>query len=241
MAWLRVPRRDVLRLAALGSIGVGTFHVLWGLGVLVNGEAVATVQQAAMPVFVAVVARLAWGEPLGRNKVIAILLTFGGTLLISAPGLLAGARLSAQGLLIGLGIPITYASYNLLGKPIAGRYHPLTILTYGFGFGALTLLPLQLLTPQPTSIPILAGLRFAGLIGVSTILPFSMYTFGLGRLPASVVGILAMAEILFVSLYAYLLLGERLTALQVLGAGLVIAGVACLSRANPSILGRRGK
>ncbi len=226
--WLRVERRDLIRLAGLGAIGIGTFNVFWNLGILFNGAAVATVQQAAMPIVVAVAARLLWREPLTGRKVASIVLAFTGTVLISGLDPVGNARPSARGLLIGLGIPVAYAAYNLLAKPLAGRYPSLTILTYGFGFGALALLPCQFFTAQPTSLPASTWLWFAGLIGLATILPYGAYTFGLGRLPAGVAGILAMSEILFVCLFAYLLLGERLTLVQCAGAALVIAGVLLL-------------
>ena len=71
---------------------------------------------------------------------------------------------------------------------------------------------------------------FAGLIGIATILGFSMYTFALGRLQASIASVLAMAEIPIVAVYAYVLLDERMTAIQVLGAISVVAGVLSLSR-----------
>ena len=64
---------------------------------------------------------------------------------------------------------------------------------------------------------------------MSTIAPFSTYTFALGRLQASVASILAMAEIPIVAVYAYFLLDERLTASQILGAVLVVGGVLLLS------------
>ncbi|MBC8447781.1 MAG: EamA family transporter [Chloroflexi bacterium] len=228
-SWLSVPRRDLKWLAGLGSIGLGTFHVLWNLNVMLNGVAVATVQQAAMPAIVAVAAWLLWREPLTRRKGLAIVLTFAGTVLISGLDALGRMELSVPALLVGLSTPVTYAAYSLFGKPIAGRYHPLTILTYGFGFGALTLLPFQFFTPQPWPVPGQTWLWFAVLIGFATIVPFSFYTFGLGLLPASVAGILAMTEIPVASLYAYVFLGERLTAPQTAGAALVIAGVLLLS------------
>jgi len=130
---------------------------------------------------------------------------------------------------MGLGIPATYATFNLFGKQLAGRYHSLTILTYGFGFGALTLLPFQLFTPQPWPVPGSSWLWLAALVGLSTIIPFSIYTFGLSQLAASVASILAMTEIPLAYLYAYLLLGERLTIVQFGGAALVVSGVLLLS------------
>ena len=91
------------------------------------------------------------------------------------------------------------------------------------------LLPFQFFTPQPWPIPASAWLWFTGLIGSPTIMAFLLYTFALGRLPASVVSILAMAEIPIVSICAYFLLDEQMSADQILGAVLIISGVLVLS------------
>jgi DME family drug/metabolite transporter len=226
--WLWIQKADLRWLAGMG-ISLGIFHVFWNLGVLVNGAAVATVQQAAMPAIVAVLAWLIWRESLSWSKIIAILLTFVGTVLVSGLDVLGRANLSLGGLFIGLGIPITYASWTLFGKKVREKHNPITTLTYAFAFGALVLLPFQFFTPQPWPVPASAILWFACLIFVATITSFSVYTFALGRLPASVASILAMSEIAFVAVYAYLLLDERLTAVQILGAVLVVVGVLLLS------------
>lgn len=227
-AWLRVQRADLRWFVALGA-SLGIFHVLWNLAVFVNGAAVATVQQAAMPAIVTAVAWLAWREPLTWSKIVAIILTFLGTALVSGLDLLGQADLSLAGLLLGLAVPATYAAWNLFGKKVRESYNPFTTLTYAFALGALVLLPLQLFTAQPWPVPPSTAFWFVGLIAVSTIIPFVAYTFALGRLPASVASILAMSEIAFVAVYAYVLLDERLTASQILGAVLVVGGVLLLS------------
>ncbi len=225
--WLRVQRAHLRWLIGLGA-SLGTFHIFWNLGVMVNGAAVATVQQAAMPAIVAIVARIIWKEQLAWRKILAIVLTFAGTVLVSGLDVLGQTKLTTVGLLIGLGMPLFYAGWNLFGKKAREFYNPITSLTYGFGFAALMLLPLQLFTPQPWPVPPAGWLSFAGLIFVATILSFSSYTFALGRLPASVASILAMAEIPIVAVYAYFLLDEQLTSSQVVGAMLVVAGVLLL-------------
>ena len=227
-ASLRVRRQDLRWLIGLGG-SLGIFHVFWNLGVLLNGPAVATVQQAAMPAIVAIVASLIWREPLTLQKILAIILTFVGTVLVSGLDVLGQAELSLTGFLVGLGIPIAYACWNLFGKRVRGDYNPVTTLTYGFGFGALVLLPFQFFSPQPWPISPKAALSFAGLIGVATILAFVSYTFALGRLQASVASILAMAEIPIVAVYAYVLLGDTMSIDQTIGAALVVAGVVMLS------------
>jgi DME family drug/metabolite transporter len=227
-AWLRVRRSDLPWLVGLGG-SLGIFHVFWNLGVFLNGAAVATVQQAAMPAIVAVVAWLIWHEALTWNKMAAILLTFVGTVLVFGLEVLGQTQLSLGGVLIGLGIPVTYAAWNLFGKKVRQTYNPFTTLTYAFAFGALVLLPLQFFTPQPWPVPPAGLLWFAALITISTLFPFTIYTFALGLLPASVATILAMSEIAFVAVYAYVLLGERLASSQILGAVLVVVGTLLLS------------
>ncbi len=182
-----------------------------------------------MPAIVAVAAWLIWRESLTWTKIAAIALTFLGTVLVSGLDIVGQVDLSLVGLPVGLAIPITYAAWNLLGKKVRGTYNPFTTLTYAFGFGALVLLPLQFFTPQPWPLPASGLLWFAGLIAIATIIPFSAYTFALGQLPASVASILAMSEIAFVAAYAYILLGERLTVSQILGAVLVVGGLLLLS------------
>ena len=225
--WLRINRQHLRWLVGLG-VSLGSFHVVWNLAVMVNGAAVATVQQAAMPAIVAVAAWFLWREPLTWIKGFAIALTFAGTVLISGLDVLGEAELSWGGLLIGMGVPLLYAAWSLFGKKVRESYNPLTLLTYGFGFGALVLLPLQVFTPQPWPIPPVSWLWFAGLILIATLTGFSLYTFALGRLPASVASILAMVEIPFVTVYAYVLLDERLNRSQVIGAILVVVGVLLL-------------
>lgn len=228
-AWLRVRRQDLRWLVGLGG-SLGIFHVFWNLAVFLNGAAVATVQQAAMPAIVAVAAWFIWQEPLTWRKIAAITLTFTGTVLVSGLDVLGQANLSLGGLVVGLGTPLTYASWTLFGKKVRETYNPFTTLTYAFFFGALVLLPIQFFTPQPFPVPPQALLWFAALILLATILSFSSYTFALGRLPASVASIVAMSEIAFVAVYAYGLLGERLTRSQIGGAVLVVVGVLMLSR-----------
>ncbi len=227
--WLKVEREDLLWLVGLGA-SIGVFHIFWNLAVFLNGAAVATVQQAAMPAIVAIFAWLVWREPLTGRKILAIVLTFVGTVLVSGVNVLSEADLTLFGFLVGLGTPITYATWNLFIKKVGRGYNPFTTLTYGFGFGALVLLPIQFFIPQPHGVPSVTLLHFAGLIAIATIGGFSIYTFALGRLQASVASILAMAEIPIVAVYAYVLLGERMTVDQIIGAVLVVAGVLMLSR-----------
>jgi drug/metabolite transporter (DMT)-like permease len=227
-ALLRVQRRDLPWLATLGGI-MGVLNIVWTLAVLLNGVAMTTVQLAAMPAIVAVVAWLIWREPLTWTKILAIALTFAGTVLVTGPGALSRTQLTLPGMLVGFSTPCAYAAWNLVGKRIGKDCSSLTTLTYTFGFAALVLFPFQFFTPQPWPVPPISWLWFAGLVGLATAIPFPVYFFALIQLPASVASILAMTEIPIVSVYAYFLLRERMSPDQILGALLVVTGVLLLS------------
>jgi DME family drug/metabolite transporter len=228
--WLRVEWRDLPWLAALGAIGVGTFHVLWNLAILHIGYAIATILLYSSPAFVTVMAWLIWREPLTRFKILAIVLTLVGCVLVAGKEELAGVELTAGGLILGLVAALAYGSFSLFGRQVAPRYSPWTVLTYGFGFGALALLPFQFGGAPPLPVPSTTWIWFAGLVLMATIAPFAAYLAGLGHLPVSVASILAASEVVFGSLIGYLIFGEGLRGLQIAGAGLVIGGVLLIAR-----------
>ena len=68
---IKVERRDLLWLMAMGVLSVAGLHVLWNATVLLNGAALATVIQANAPIFVALIAWGFWREPLTKRKIIA--------------------------------------------------------------------------------------------------------------------------------------------------------------------------
>ena len=227
--WLRVKRRDLPWLAGLGIIGVGTFHVLWNLAMLRLGYAAATVILYSAPVFVTVMAWLIWREPLTWPKIAAIVLTLTGCVLVAGLEKLAGTDLTAGGLILGLSAALAYGSFSLFSRRLTGRYSPWTILTYGFVFGALTLLPFQFSIEQPWPVPAETWLWFGGLVYVATIAPFAAYLTGLTHLPVSVASILAASEVVFAALIGYAIFGEQLQGWQPMGAALVVAGVILLA------------
>ena len=227
--WLRVQRGDWPWLALMGALGIGLLHAAWNMSVIMNGTAVATVLQYNAPILVFVAAFMIWREPLTGRKIAAIVLAFAGTVLVARMNGPVGAQITLPGLLVGLGTAVSFGAISLFGKKLSGDYNAWTILAYAFAFGALALLPFQVGRPLPHSIEPGAWLAFAGLLLVSTIGGFTVYTIGLGRLQASVAVIVATMEVPFAAFAAYTFLGEQLDIGQGLGAALVVSGVILLS------------
>ena len=233
-ALLRVKRKDLPWLLAMGAISIGSFHVLWNTSVLLIGASVATVIQSNAPIFVTIMAWFIFKEPLTIRKFIAVALAVAGTVLISGITGMSTIQIPKLGLIVSVSSAIFYGSFSLFGKKLTGDYNPWTILLYIFGFAALTLLPFQLFNPSPFPYQSPALLYFMGLILIATISGFALYTTALSRLQASIAAITATSEIVFASVYAYFILSERMDGWQILGAILVASGVVLVSLPNGS-------
>ena len=224
---LRVVRRDLLFLFPLGILGIGAFYWLYFFTVRESTVGTAAILLYSSPAFVALLAWIFLKETLGLLRLLALTLTFGGIFLVVGgydPGTLEVSPLVlTAGLLSGL----TYGLYSIFGKPMAGHLEPAVILSYALGFGSLLLV----LAALPTFYT-LVGLSSRSyallfmLAVVHTALAFGLYTVGLKRLDAGQAAIVATVEPVVAGAIGVVLLGEKLTALKVIGALLVLAGAA---------------
>lgn len=228
---IRIRRTDWRYVTGMGAC-LGVFHIVYNLGVVLNGAAVTTIQQAIMPAIVTVAARYLWQEPLTRRKIMAVLLAFAGAVLVAGPTGIQSSEVTPVGLLSGLSVPFFYALWTLFVKRVRMQYDSLVVLIFAFGLASALLLPLQFFVPQPWPVQPTTWLWFAGLIGLSTLSAFFLYAVGIGRLQAGIASILLMSEIVFAVVYAYILLGERLAISQITGSVLVVGGVLLLLRKN---------
>ncbi len=229
---LRIKIGDLPWLIAMGAISIGLFHSLWNITVVLLGASIATVMQSNAPIFVTIIAWLTLGEALTNNKITAVVFSVIGTILCSGVLSSAGHPVTPFGILLGVIGACAYGSYAIFGKKIVGSYSPWTILFYIFAFATIVLLPFQIGIPAPWPIPSKVLIYFGVLILISTIGGFGLFTLGLHRLQASVASITATAEIVFASIAAYIILGERLDFWQIMGSLFVIGGVILVSLPN---------
>ena len=224
---LRVARRDLLFLFPLGILGIGAFYWLYFFTVRESTVGTAAILLYSSPAFVALLAWIFLKETLGLLRLLALTLTFGGIFLVVGgydPGTLEVSPLVlTAGLLSGL----TYGLYSIFGKPMAGHLEPTVILSYALGFGSLLLV----LAALPTFYTLvgLSSRSYALLFMLAvmhTALAFGLYTVGLKRLDAGQAAIVATVEPVVAGAIGVVLLGEKLTALKVIGALLVLAGAA---------------
>ncbi|BAN47342.1 DMT family transporter [Metapseudomonas resinovorans] len=117
--------------------------------------------------------------------------------------------------------------YTLLLKHLSSRYSAFFLTAMQAFIGSLFFLPLAWFTsPLPVSVsPVgIAAMIYLGT--VVTVGAYGLYNFGVSRLPASqATGFINLIPV-FTLVFAWGLLGERLTGMQLAAVALVFAGVA---------------
>ncbi len=238
---LRSGRHHVPYLAAYGLV-LALFNALWTLSVSLNGAALATVLVYCSAGFTALLGWWLLKERLGWVKVLAVAITLGGAALVSGAFDTAAWRANVLGIMTGILSGLGYAGYTLMGRSASQRgLNPWTTLFYAFGFAAVFLLLFNLLPggPLPGAAARVTDLFWLGsalagwgllfvLAAGPTLAGFGLYNVSLTYLPSSVVNLVVTLEPAFTAGIAYVLLGERLTGIQVGGGVTILAGVVFL-------------
>jgi drug/metabolite transporter (DMT)-like permease len=238
---IRIERKHLGYLACYGLVLTG-FNFFWTVSVAVNGAAIATVLVYCSTAFTALLGRWLLNEGLSRAKILTVVMTLAGCVLISGVLDMTVWQGSLASILIGVGSGLFYAFYSLMGRSASQRgLNPWTTLIYTFGFATVFLFLLNLLPEGllPGSAAGLSDFLWLGdsvkgwvilflLAAGPTVLGFGLYNVSLGYLPSSVVNLIVTAELVFTAILAFLLLGERLQGYEIIGSLLILVGVVIL-------------
>lgn len=249
-AALLVIRRSLLRLERahvrfflIYGIELGIFNSVWILSVRLNGAAVSTVLAYGSAGFTALLAWWFLKEHLGPVKIVAVILSLGGCVFVANAHDPKMWLTNPLALSVGLVSGLLFAIYNLMGKGAVQRgINPWTAMVFSFGIAAISILFFNLIPGLPGAagsvrglLPDLPAPGWLALVVVSfvpSVLGFGLFITSMSYLPASVANLLATLEPVMTAVQAYLLLGERMTALQVFGSVLVIAAVVIVRLAE---------
>jgi drug/metabolite transporter (DMT)-like permease len=185
------------------------------------------------PAIVAAAAVALGRERIDARRVAALGLSFGGLVLVVAA---AGAgALDPLGAALGLGAAVVYSTYILVSQGIAGRVRPrvLSALVCTGAAASLTAGSALLGELHPGDVTVAGWGWLAGIAVVSTVVAVSLFFAGLRRAGPTTASILATVEPLVTVLLAFLVFGEALGAIQLVGGALVLSAVLVLHARLP--------
>ena len=226
----RIRLRDIWMFLGTGIVSIVLFNICYFYTIIHSEASVAVVLLYTSPVFVMLVAVFLFKEKVRAQKIVALVMTLVGCLLVSGViGSGAGLRpiVALTGLLSGL----FYAMYSVFGKLALKKYDTLTLTTYTFLFAFIGALPFS--DVSSTFAILIASPKLwwwcAGIGIFSTALPFFFYTVGLKKVEPSRASILAAVEPLVGSLVGIAFYGESHGILKIIGIVFVVGAIFVLN------------
>jgi len=219
---------------------LAVFNILWTVSVKLNGAAIATVLVYGSAAFTAMYERWFLQTRLGIWRTIAILFSLLGCILVAGAYNPEIWQKNPIGIGLGLLSGIGFTSYSLLGKKSHSKgINSWTALLYTFATASVILLSLNLLPDITSNLTVLDRLFWLGdslwgwivliLLAIGpTIGGYGLYNLSLNYLSASVANLIATLEPSITAVFAYILLGERFTLIQIVGSILILSGVFIL-------------
>jgi len=136
---LKAGGYQLLMLAGGGLVAVTFFNIFYMNAIESTGVSTAVVLLYTSPVFAVFLSRMFLKEPLTGGKVIALVLAFGGVILVVEAYEFFSLHFDAFGVAMGLGAGLCFAILSVFGKYILGGTNQLTASFYLLFFGAFFL------------------------------------------------------------------------------------------------------
>lgn len=227
----RFSARDSALVATIGAM-TALYQVCYFQAIPQVGVAVATlITLCSAPVMVALFSAVFLAERPATHVVAALSLAVVGTALLIGAGPAAGTVVtgsSIAGAALALAAAAGYAVVTLCSRGLSTRCHPIQTLAFGFAIGAALLLFATLPAGPTLRLPARGWALLVYLGFVPTALAYTLFISGLRHVPATVATVATLLEPLTSAVLAWLLFGERLGHLGMLGALLLGAAMLML-------------
>jgi drug/metabolite transporter (DMT)-like permease len=233
---LRLHRSEVPRLLVYGVLGIAATQSLYFLAIQQLPVGVALLFEFTAPIMVALWFRFVMREPVRDRVFAALLLAMVGLAMVAQ--VWQGFSLDVVGVTAALGAAVALALYYLQGEKLVVHRDPVSLTMWGFAFAALFwalaqpwwLFPWESLditaSPFGESGPAVPGWALVTyMVVLGTVVPFALVLASLRHLRATQASVVGMTEPVIAAAIAYVLLGEALTPVQMLGGAVVLAGV----------------
>lgn len=215
-----------LAVVALGGIAVAAYQACFFVGVSRAGVAVGTVVALGVAPLATGALGLLLGERPDRRWMVATLGAVTGVVLLVVGSGSGSQGPDVLGIAAAAGAGASYAGYTIAARALLMRGRPGTGVMAGlFTLGALLCVPV-LFVADLTWLATAPGLGMVLWLGVvATGLSYVFFQYGLTSLTAGVVATLSLAEPLTATLLGVVVLGERLSALTLVGMAVVVASL----------------
>lgn len=228
-----VKRKDIPRLILCGLLGVALNQSLFFSGLELTTPIHASLIMTSGPVLVLIASHFILKERITGRKLLGIFIACcGAILLVAREEHFHFAENTVMGDIMVLLNAAFYGLYLVLVKSLVDRYHPLTVITWVFTFGAMFMLPAgaRQLVDAPWAIFTSTDWLFIlyVLIGV-TVIAYLFNVLALKHVTPNVVAIYIYLQPVFAATLSVIFLGEPLGPVKVVSAAAIFSGVYLVS------------
>jgi len=227
--YLKVPKRDVLRFALLGVIGIAGSNFTYYFTLNEINVATAIIMQYTAPVLVVLYGVLSRSERITPVKLSAMFLSLLGCAFVVRIFEVQFLNLSKIGLLSGVASALCWAFFNVYGKKVGQGYNVWGNLTFSLMFAGIFWLmfnpPWKILNSDFSLSDWIVFFIFAM---ISVLIPYFFYFTGLKFIQPSSAIITSTLEPVVAIISAWVIVEEKLSLIQLIGAIFVISAVALL-------------
>jgi drug/metabolite transporter (DMT)-like permease len=196
---------------------------LWHWSLILTSVTAATLEANLAPVFVALIAWILWRERPTAGFLVALAIALVGVVLIMSPKF-GHAHGALVGDFLGLGTAAFYAAYMIVVARLGTTYGTAAIMLRTTLIFTVLLAPLmigQKIIPDTMH----GWLLLAALALIAQVAGQGLIAYALAHLPASFSSLVLTLQPLAAATYAGILLGERLTLVQIAGGAVVLAAI----------------
>ena len=236
-AELRRIAFDDLKWALVAGLVLGVHFATWISSLeytaVVNSVTIVT----TAPLWVALASPLVLKESISRQAAIGIALALGGGVIVGLSGE-AGTPPTRHDPLLGNGLALVgawaAAIYFMLGRRLRARLHVMVYIWLVYSTAAIVLVIVVIVAGLPVGgFPADTYLWMVLLGLVPQLVGHSALNFALGYFPAAYVSLVVLGEPVGSGLLAIVFLGEWPVGVQLVGAVLVLAGIALATLERP--------
>lgn len=229
---LKIHWKDFWCFLGTGIASITFFNFCYFKAIMMTSLSVAAVLLYTAPAIVMILSYILFHEAFTVRKVIAIVMTFFGCMLVT--GMLGQQQaITTTGLLYGLGAGLGYAFYSIFSRyALEKGYHSLTITCYTFI--VTTVVSVFFTNVSKVSMVVFSSPLYVMLtvaLGlICTVAPYLLYTLGLQEVDNSHAAIIASIEPVTATVLGFVVFGEDITVVKMMGMILVLGGMAVCNK-----------
>ena len=220
----RAATKKDLRLMLLAGFWFAGDLAFWHWSILLTSVANAVLLANCAPIFVALAAWLLYRHRPTRHFLLGLATALAGMFLLLRGDLNVSGALLGDAL--GLVTAVFYAAYQLTVTRARATVSTARLMAVSGTVCAALLLPIALVSGEQF-LPVTphGWLLLAGLALISHVIGQSLIAYALAHLPNTFASVGLLLQAVIAAALAWILLGEALTALAILGGVLVLAGI----------------